>query len=185
MKTIWFFGVNNTTLDISHRAALAERKEWQAYYAAAKDDVPLPWVKHYFSDGKFKYGDHRFLTAQGPGGRERTLEVLAAHGMLQNPRHLLMRDRDYRDDRHIHKLQTLVLFAAKNPETRLYHFDAELETVELINELRSERIKSFGLGYKVNPRILDLLHETTLGEGPYWPSGIIDLTPVTGARTTA
>lgn len=111
MKTI-ICDLDSTLFDIDHRLYLLEEKQWDAFYAACKDDTPNEWCVELL-----RGMEHRakivFVSGRNESARGETVRQLQELGFGKWP--LYMRPRDNRE--------ADVVFKQKLLSTELAHLD--------------------------------------------------------------
>jgi hypothetical protein len=84
MNTLWLFDLDETIFDNKHREHHVKKDvpDWDAFHAYDEmiKDVPMPWTKDLWVNGKFRYGPHGFLTARDHRCVEATKYCITNHG---------------------------------------------------------------------------------------------------------
>jgi phosphoglycolate phosphatase-like HAD superfamily hydrolase len=96
MKRAWFFDIDGTLSDPSHRLHHIQKKpkDWRAFFAACDGDAPIP---HMIDLAQMLPAPVVCLSGRSDECRQLTVEWLTKHGVLIHG--LFMRKAgDYRDD---------------------------------------------------------------------------------------
>jgi hypothetical protein len=86
MKTLWLFDLDETLFDNKHREHHVQKEvpDWDAFHAFDEmvKDTPMPWTAELWTNGKFRYGAHGFLTARDHRCADATKHCLVTHGFV-------------------------------------------------------------------------------------------------------
>lgn len=103
MEQAFFFDIDGTIADVTHRLHFLQTKpkNWDAFFAAAKDDVPIAHMVRLCRLLQFSVVGQPivFLSGRPERTREATTQWLLKHQVMYLKKPLYMRpDGDYRDD---------------------------------------------------------------------------------------
>ncbi len=84
MKTLWLFDLDETLFNNKHREHHVQKEvpDWDAFHAFDEmvKDTPMPWTAELWTNGKFRYGPHGFLTARDYRCSEATKHCILKQG---------------------------------------------------------------------------------------------------------
>ena len=127
--------LDGTIADCSHRLHLiqGEKKDWNAFYKACKDDKPIERVLSIVNTLE-EYHDLVFITGRSEICREETYEWLDKNSYMTCSELLMRKEGDFRPDTEVKK-ELLDEYLNKN------NMNCDYDSVEMVFEDRSSVVK--------------------------------------------